>query len=193
MRLLLRRMGGKTQSYLVVMYCDNDKVDEAKKEYGVEPILISVNVDELAARQMSPLMAKDVEDLHPVLVQGLNSSLAEETQVTEVSLAVPSRDLIPEQNQTQQKQPARDACFQPSTTASESIKLVTISARAKTSVSGNLGGSDSQPEGVEEKKLCEVCEKPGRLCMRCREVAYCGKEHQMRDWKRHKKNCRVRS
>lgn len=38
---------------------------------------------------------------------------------------------------------------------------------------------------------CAVCGKPGRACSGCREVFYCGKEHQSSDWlARHKAACK---
>lgn len=39
---------------------------------------------------------------------------------------------------------------------------------------------------------CAVCEKPSsRPCSRCRVDFYCGKEHQVFDWQRHRKGCGV--
>jgi hypothetical protein len=37
---------------------------------------------------------------------------------------------------------------------------------------------------------CKICGKAGRLCTRCRLVAYCGLEHQRLDWKNHKPVCK---
>jgi len=37
---------------------------------------------------------------------------------------------------------------------------------------------------------CKICGKAGRLCTRCRLVAYCGLEHQRLDWKSHKPVCK---
>jgi hypothetical protein len=37
---------------------------------------------------------------------------------------------------------------------------------------------------------CVVCGQRGKLCTSCRTVAYCGKEHQKQDWKRHKSDCK---
>ncbi|KAL3458449.1 hypothetical protein BJX64DRAFT_279867 [Aspergillus heterothallicus] len=44
----------------------------------------------------------------------------------------------------------------------------------------------------EELVLCAICGKPGRRCTRCKEVVYCGIEHQKQDWKKHKESCRAR-
>jgi WD40 repeat protein len=53
------------------------------------------------------------------------------------------------------------------------------------------GPSRRQPEQMElDKEACVMCGKPGRLCTGCRSVAYCGKEHQKQDWKRHKTACK---
>jgi hypothetical protein len=37
---------------------------------------------------------------------------------------------------------------------------------------------------------CKVCGKGGHLCKGCSAVAYCSKEHQRRDWPRHKTECK---
>ncbi|KAF7401794.1 hypothetical protein HZH68_007614 [Vespula germanica] len=42
---------------------------------------------------------------------------------------------------------------------------------------------------------CVLCEKTDKLlrCSRCKSVFYCTKEHQKRDWKRHKEFCGIRA
>lgn len=37
---------------------------------------------------------------------------------------------------------------------------------------------------------CEVCKKPGKLCLGCKMVAYCGAEHQRANWGSHKAFCK---
>ena len=37
---------------------------------------------------------------------------------------------------------------------------------------------------------CKVCGAPGKFCLGCKLVAYCGKEHQSQDWKLHKSVCK---
>ena len=37
---------------------------------------------------------------------------------------------------------------------------------------------------------CVVCGERGKRCQGCQLVAYCGKEHQKEDWKRHKRECK---
>lgn len=41
------------------------------------------------------------------------------------------------------------------------------------------------------KKVCFVCGKNKKVkwCGRCKSIFYCGKKHQRKDWKRHKKMC----
>jgi MYND finger protein len=52
----------------------------------------------------------------------------------------------------------------------------------------------NQPSRIEEEDYiihtCKVCGKAGRLCTRCRLVAYCSTEHQKLDWKSHKPACK---
>jgi hypothetical protein len=55
----------------------------------------------------------------------------------------------------------------------------------------SLGQSHYQIK--QEEKPCVVCGKPGRHCMSCKRVAYCGKEHQKQDWDKHKKVCKEKS
>lgn len=45
---------------------------------------------------------------------------------------------------------------------------------------------------TREGAMCEVCQKVDGLkrCARCGVVAYCGKEHQLADWKTHKQVCK---
>ncbi|KAJ6440095.1 globin-like-protein [Purpureocillium lavendulum] len=47
-------------------------------------------------------------------------------------------------------------------------------------------------QSCTELLMCNVCgETAGsKRCARCRAVAYCGKEHQRSDWRRHKESCK---
>jgi len=39
-------------------------------------------------------------------------------------------------------------------------------------------------------KVCGVCAEPAdKLCVICKSIYYCCREHQKQDWKRHKKEC----
>lgn len=40
---------------------------------------------------------------------------------------------------------------------------------------------------------CVICGEPGMRCQSCRLVAYCSKEHQKKDWKNHKIECKGKS
>lgn len=52
-------------------------------------------------------------------------------------------------------------------------------------------GQATAEEVVELAELsCLVCGQLGKLCTGCRTVAYCSKEHQKQDWKRHKSDCK---
>jgi len=44
---------------------------------------------------------------------------------------------------------------------------------------------------VQNLRACHVCGVTINLrqCSKCRQVSYCGKEHQTKDWKTHKKIC----
>ena len=42
--------------------------------------------------------------------------------------------------------------------------------------------------GIETS--CKVCGAPDKLCLGCKLVAYCSKEHQSQDWKLHKSVCK---
>ncbi|ODN01047.1 Protein msta, isoform B [Orchesella cincta] len=45
-------------------------------------------------------------------------------------------------------------------------------------------------ENQREHKLCAVCGvNNARFCTNCRQISYCGKEHQTQHWKAHKANC----
>ncbi|EGD92031.2 uncharacterized protein TERG_08982 [Trichophyton rubrum CBS 118892] len=46
-----------------------------------------------------------------------------------------------------------------------------------------------EPQTGPEKK-CVVCSAPGKLCLGCKKVAYCGTEHQRHDWANHKTTCK---
>jgi hypothetical protein len=42
----------------------------------------------------------------------------------------------------------------------------------------------------KDKKICGVCAEPAeKLCVICKSIYYCCREHQKQDWKRHKKEC----
>jgi len=45
-------------------------------------------------------------------------------------------------------------------------------------------------EPAESRMTCLMCSAPGKRCEGCMTVAYCGKEHQRADWKRHKGECK---
>lgn len=57
----------------------------------------------------------------------------------------------------------------------------------RTQTLGQLG--DDVRTGAEV--ICAVCNKTDKLsrCSRCKVVFYCTKEHQRRDWKRHREFC----
>lgn len=45
-------------------------------------------------------------------------------------------------------------------------------------------------EAVPSTKKCGICGKAApSLCSRCKQVGYCGVEHQRQDWSTHKKIC----
>ncbi|XP_034239994.1 uncharacterized protein LOC117644548 isoform X2 [Thrips palmi] len=48
--------------------------------------------------------------------------------------------------------------------------------------------SNSSANG-EDAGPCAVCGAQGRACARCRVDFYCGKDHQLQDWPRHKLGC----
>lgn len=55
--------------------------------------------------------------------------------------------------------------------------------------------SDPKPKPEPEsqtgpEKKCVVCSAPGKLCLGCKKVAYCGTEHQRHDWANHKSICK---
>jgi hypothetical protein len=54
------------------------------------------------------------------------------------------------------------------------------------------GGASAIAGNKREEGMCRVCGKTegAKKCGRCGLVAYCGKEHQASDYKRHKKACR---
>ncbi|KAI0434035.1 WD40-repeat-containing domain protein [Xylaria sp. FL1042] len=45
---------------------------------------------------------------------------------------------------------------------------------------------------MQMENACIVCGNPGKLCTGCEKIAYCGKEHQMKDWKKHKGVCKIK-
>ncbi|GBF65952.1 hypothetical protein TMEN_8670 [Trichophyton mentagrophytes] len=60
-----------------------------------------------------------------------------------------------------------------------------------------LSSSESDPKPKPEpesqtgpEKKCVVCSAPGKLCLGCKKVAYCGTEHQRHDWANHKSICK---
>lgn len=43
----------------------------------------------------------------------------------------------------------------------------------------------------EKSSVCPVCKQPAILkCSLCKDIAYCCKDHQKKDWKSHKNLCR---
>lgn len=49
--------------------------------------------------------------------------------------------------------------------------------------------------GVAHGQVCRACGKSGaavklQMCVRCKQAWYCGKECQVSDWKRHKRECK---
>lgn len=60
-----------------------------------------------------------------------------------------------------------------------------------TTASGSAAAVDESIELADMTGLsCEICGRPGSRCVGCKAVAYCSKEHQRKDWKRHKSTCR---
>lgn len=57
--------------------------------------------------------------------------------------------------------------------------------------SGGLSGLSGPSASERERQYCELCGKMENLlrCGRCRSSFYCSKEHQRRDWKKHKLVC----
>lgn len=55
--------------------------------------------------------------------------------------------------------------------------------------SSSNSNSSAEPDAVPT--TCQICDQTENLlrCSRCRSVYYCSKEHQRRDWKKHKTNC----
>lgn len=55
----------------------------------------------------------------------------------------------------------------------------------------NQPKSASAPKALVEFMACKVCHKAAGIkrCARCKAVAYCGKEHQKKDWNMHKREC----
>lgn len=55
---------------------------------------------------------------------------------------------------------------------------------------GASGGPSSVKAGATA--TCRVCDKSegAKFCQGCKLVAYCGKEHQKKDWSAHKQVCR---
>lgn len=51
------------------------------------------------------------------------------------------------------------------------------------------GDGDARTDA--SRLICAVCDKTDKLqrCSRCKAVFYCTREHQRRDWKRHKEFC----
>lgn len=56
-----------------------------------------------------------------------------------------------------------------------------------------VGRAQTLGDGVQAsaRVICAVCDKIDKLsrCSRCKVVFYCTKEHQRRDWKRHREFC----
>lgn len=67
-------------------------------------------------------------------------------------------------------------------------------------MSGPMVSRSQTADGVDFRSSmqtirCVLCEKTDKLsrCSRCKSVFYCTKEHQRRDWKRHKEFCGIRA
>jgi len=46
----------------------------------------------------------------------------------------------------------------------------------------------------QARKICNLCQAPSKnKCSRCENIYYCCREHQLSDWKEHKKVCIVKS
>lgn len=54
----------------------------------------------------------------------------------------------------------------------------------------NIPGTEGR---IKEGVMCQVCGQVDgvKRCARCGVVAYCGKEHQVADWKTHKRICKA--
>merc|ERR1719203_976482 len=51
----------------------------------------------------------------------------------------------------------------------------------------------NEKTNVKEEAKCFVCGKTGKVmqCSQCKTARYCSREHQVQDWKRHAKECRL--
>jgi len=49
-------------------------------------------------------------------------------------------------------------------------------------------GMSSKAQTIPSCRICEKIEG-SKFCQKCMTIAYCGKQHQKEDWKRHKKIC----
>ncbi|XP_042542124.1 egl nine homolog 1 [Dipodomys spectabilis] len=58
-------------------------------------------------------------------------------------------------------------------------------------MASDSGGPGAPSAGERDRQYCELCGKMENLmrCGRCRSSFYCSKEHQRRDWKKHKLVC----
>ncbi|XP_062938764.1 egl nine homolog 1 [Cynocephalus volans] len=58
-------------------------------------------------------------------------------------------------------------------------------------MASDSGGPGGPSASERERQYCELCGKMENLlrCSRCRSSFYCCKEHQRRDWKKHKRVC----
>lgn len=64
-----------------------------------------------------------------------------------------------------------------------------IVGRAQTALGDGDGDGVRRTAGAEA--ICAICDRTDKLsrCSRCKVVFYCTKEHQRRDWKRHREFC----
>ena len=60
----------------------------------------------------------------------------------------------------------------------------------KTLCKGKKRADFTAPTPSKTDLACNVCGQPGKRCVSCMLVAYCGKEHQLQDWKKHKTLCK---